>query len=187
LRYLDDTPDRDLSNGDTFRDGIPILVTDYQKEVILDSGDGGTFTVMDLNTVVSSETSAVKASGQGKRGINLRFIKRRLAHRLRRMGFSPATPWSPLLHQLVSTTKQPARTLAVLSLWPVWPVCGHFSEVQLHSLNSRTLSAIRMLFIGEVANDFISIHDQLAPKCDFIDVDAGLLALNTRSPAAATV
>jgi hypothetical protein len=62
-----------------------------------------------------------------------------------------------------------------------------YSEIQLHSLNSRTLVASRMLFIGAVADAFLSIHDEPPPKCDFIDVDAGLLALNTRSPAAATV
>jgi hypothetical protein len=36
---------------------------DCRQQVIIDTGDGGTFTVMSLDTVVSSETSAVKASG----------------------------------------------------------------------------------------------------------------------------
>jgi hypothetical protein len=44
-----------------------------------------------------------------------------------------------------------------------------------------------MLFIGAVADAFLSIHDEPPPKCDFIDVDAGLLALNARSLASTTV
>jgi hypothetical protein len=30
LRYLDDTPDRDFFNRDSFRDGAQVLVMDYR-------------------------------------------------------------------------------------------------------------------------------------------------------------
>jgi hypothetical protein len=54
--YFDDTPDGNFADPDTFRDGRPIVVTDYRQQVILDTGDDGTFTVVNLLTVVSTES-----------------------------------------------------------------------------------------------------------------------------------
>jgi hypothetical protein len=53
--YFDETPDGNFANPDSFRDGTPIVVTDYRQQVILDTGDDGTFTVMNLLTIVSTE------------------------------------------------------------------------------------------------------------------------------------
>lgn len=53
--YFDDTPDGTFANRDSFNDGIPILTLDYRQQVILDTGDG-TFTVVNLLTVVSTES-----------------------------------------------------------------------------------------------------------------------------------
>lgn len=61
--YLDETPDGDFSNRDTFRDGTPILTMAYRQQVILDTGEGipgvsgtGTFTVMNLLVVTDLQT-----------------------------------------------------------------------------------------------------------------------------------
>ncbi|MEP7149064.1 MAG: hypothetical protein ABI857_09300 [Acidobacteriota bacterium] len=53
--YFDDTPDGTFTNRDSFRDGVPVLTLNYRQQVILDTGDGGTFTVVNLLTVVSME------------------------------------------------------------------------------------------------------------------------------------
>jgi hypothetical protein len=55
--YLDETPDADFGNRDTFRDGTPVLTMAYRQQVILDTGEAtaipgsGTFTVMNILTV----------------------------------------------------------------------------------------------------------------------------------------
>ena len=61
--YLDETPDGDFSNRDTFRDGTPVLTMAYRQQVILDTGEGipgipgtGTFTVMNLLTATAVQT-----------------------------------------------------------------------------------------------------------------------------------
>jgi len=61
--YLDETPDGDFSNRDTFRDGTPVVTMAYRQQVILDTGEGisgvagsGTFTVMNLLTVAAVQT-----------------------------------------------------------------------------------------------------------------------------------
>jgi hypothetical protein len=61
--YLDETPDGDFNNRDTFRDGTPVLTMAYRQQVILDTGEGiagiagtGTFTVMNLLTVSAVHT-----------------------------------------------------------------------------------------------------------------------------------
>jgi len=61
--YLDETPDGDFSNHDTFRDGTPVLTMAYRQQVILDTGEGipgvsgtGTFTVMNLLTATAVQT-----------------------------------------------------------------------------------------------------------------------------------
>jgi hypothetical protein len=69
--YLDETPDGDFSNRDTFRDGTPVLTMAYRQQVIVDTGEGtGTFTVMNLLTVTD-----VQAFGIG--GESLRLARRR--------------------------------------------------------------------------------------------------------------
>jgi len=61
--YLDETPNGDFSNRDTFRDGTPVLTMAYRQQVILDTGEGtpgipgtGTFTVMNILTVSGAQT-----------------------------------------------------------------------------------------------------------------------------------
>jgi hypothetical protein len=54
--YFDDTPDGNFANPDSFRDGTPIVVMNYRQQVILDTGDDGTFTVVNLLTIVSTES-----------------------------------------------------------------------------------------------------------------------------------
>jgi len=61
--YLDETPDGDFSNRDTFRDGTSVVTMAYRQQVILDTGEGisgvagsGTFTVMNLLTVTAVQT-----------------------------------------------------------------------------------------------------------------------------------
>src|SRR5258705_11918077 len=61
--YLDETPDGDFNNRDTFRDGTPILTMGYRQQVILDAGEGipgiagtGTFTVMNLLAISAVQT-----------------------------------------------------------------------------------------------------------------------------------
>jgi hypothetical protein len=61
--YLDETPDGDFSNRDTFRDGTPILLMAFRQQVVLDTGEGlpgvsgtGTFTVMNLLKVSTAQT-----------------------------------------------------------------------------------------------------------------------------------
>jgi hypothetical protein len=54
--YFDDTPDGNFANPDSFRDGTPIVVMDYRQQVILDTGEMGTFTLMNLVTIVSTES-----------------------------------------------------------------------------------------------------------------------------------
>lgn len=52
--YFDDSPDGNFANRDSFADGIPVLTLNYRQQAILDTGDG-TFTVVNLLTVASSE------------------------------------------------------------------------------------------------------------------------------------
>jgi len=54
--YFDDTTDGTFTNRDSFRDGVPVLTLNYRQQVILDTGDGGTFTVVNLLTVVSAKS-----------------------------------------------------------------------------------------------------------------------------------
>jgi hypothetical protein len=72
--YSDETPDGNFANPDSFRDGTPIVVMDYRQQVILDTGEGGTFTVMNLLTIVSTES--FELGGQtfqlGRRGDHFR-------------------------------------------------------------------------------------------------------------------
>ncbi len=75
--YLDETPDGDFNNRDTFRDGTPVLTMDYRQQVILDTGEGvpgvpgtGTFTVMNLLKVSAVQTFEIG-------GENYRLGKRR--------------------------------------------------------------------------------------------------------------
>ncbi|HEY6121792.1 MAG TPA: hypothetical protein VIV66_17680 [Pyrinomonadaceae bacterium] len=89
--YLDETPDGDFSNRDTFRDGTPVLKMAYRQQVILDTGEGtpgvagtGTFTVMNLLTV-----SAVQTFELG--GESYQLGKRRDQFRQFYSGAPPAT------------------------------------------------------------------------------------------------
>jgi hypothetical protein len=72
--YFDDTPDGNFANRDSFRDGSPIVVMDYRQQVILDTGDDGTFTVMNLLTIVSTESFEIGGERfqLGKRGDHFR-------------------------------------------------------------------------------------------------------------------
>jgi len=61
--YLDETPDGDFNNRDTFRDGTAVLTMAYRQQVILDTGEGSpavpgsaTFTVMNLLDVSAVHT-----------------------------------------------------------------------------------------------------------------------------------
>jgi hypothetical protein len=54
--YFDDTPDGTFANRDSFRDGVPVLTLKYRQQVIVDTGEGGTFTVVNLLTVISTES-----------------------------------------------------------------------------------------------------------------------------------
>jgi hypothetical protein len=61
--YLDETPDGDFSNRDTFRDGTAVVTMTYRQQVIVDTGEGisgvagsGTFTVMNLLTVTAVQS-----------------------------------------------------------------------------------------------------------------------------------
>jgi hypothetical protein len=75
--YLDETPDGDFSNLNTFRDGTAVLTMAYRQQVILDTGEGipvipgsGTFTVMNLLTATALQTFEIG-------GENYRLGKRR--------------------------------------------------------------------------------------------------------------
>lgn len=57
--YFDDTPDGNFAIPDSFGDGTEIVVMDYRQQVILDTGDDGTFTVMNLLAVVSTESFVI--------------------------------------------------------------------------------------------------------------------------------
>jgi hypothetical protein len=72
--YFDDTPDGNFANPDSFRDGTPIVVMDYRQQVILDTGESGTFTVMNLLTIVSTESFEIggKRFQLAKRGDHFR-------------------------------------------------------------------------------------------------------------------
>ena len=54
--YFDHTPNGTFTNRDSFRDGVPVLTLNYRQQVILDTDEGGTFTVVNLLTVVSTES-----------------------------------------------------------------------------------------------------------------------------------
>ena len=72
--YLDDPPDGNFANPDSFRDGTQIVVMDYRQQVILDTGDDSTFTVMNLLTIVSTESFEIGGERfqLGKRGDHFR-------------------------------------------------------------------------------------------------------------------
>jgi hypothetical protein len=88
--YLDETPDGDFSNRDTFRDGTPVLTMAYRQQVILDTGEGigipgtGTFTVMNLLAVTAVQTFEIG-------GDNYRLGKHRDQFRQFYSGAPPAT------------------------------------------------------------------------------------------------
>jgi hypothetical protein len=89
--YLDETPEGDFSNRDTFRDGTPVLTMAYRQQVILDTGEGisgipgtGTFTVMNLLTVSAAQTFEIA-------GENYRLGKHRDQFRQFYSGAPPAT------------------------------------------------------------------------------------------------
>ena len=52
--YLDDTPDATFADRDSFREGVPVLTFNYRQQVILDTGEAGTFTVVNVLTTVST-------------------------------------------------------------------------------------------------------------------------------------
>ena len=54
--YYDDTPDGTFSDRESFHDGVAVLTFDYRQQVVSDTGEGGTFTVANVLTVVSSES-----------------------------------------------------------------------------------------------------------------------------------
>lgn len=54
--YFDDTPNGTFADRDSFADGVPVLTLNYRQQVIVDTGEGGTFTVVNILTVVSTET-----------------------------------------------------------------------------------------------------------------------------------
>jgi len=89
--YLDEMPNGDFSNRDTFRDGTPILTMAYRQQVILDTGEGvpgvpgtGTFTVMNLLRVTDVQTFEIG-------GERYRLGKRRDQFRQFYSGAPPAT------------------------------------------------------------------------------------------------
>jgi hypothetical protein len=89
--YLDETPDGDFNNRDTFRDGTPVLTMAYRQQVILDTGEGipgiagtGTFTVMNLLTVSAENNFELG-------GERYRLGKRRDQFRQFYSGAPPAT------------------------------------------------------------------------------------------------
>jgi hypothetical protein len=89
--YLDETPDGDFSNRDTFRDGTPVLTMAYRQQVIVDTGEGisgipgsGTFTVMNLLTVTAVQTFEIG-------GENYRLGRHRDQFRQFYSGAPPAT------------------------------------------------------------------------------------------------
>ena len=89
--YLDETPDGDFSNRDTFRDGTPVLTMAYRQQVITDTGEGipvipgsATFTVMNLLTATALQTFEIG-------GANYRLGKRRDQFRQFYSGAPPAT------------------------------------------------------------------------------------------------
>jgi hypothetical protein len=64
--YFDETPSGDFTNRDTFRSGTPVMTMNYRQQVILDVGETavglpgtGTFTVMNLLSVVEVQTLAI--------------------------------------------------------------------------------------------------------------------------------
>jgi hypothetical protein len=65
--YFDNTPDGTFTNRDSFSDGVPVLTLNYRQQVILDTGDteggtfGGTFTVVNLNTVIDVQPFEIGA------------------------------------------------------------------------------------------------------------------------------
>ncbi|MGI8734480.1 MAG: hypothetical protein ACR2LM_14400 [Pyrinomonadaceae bacterium] len=79
--YLDDSPNGDFGNRDTFRDGTPVLTMAYRQQVILDTGEAipgvagtGTFTVMNLLAVTDVQTFEIgdERYHLGKRGDQFR-------------------------------------------------------------------------------------------------------------------
>jgi hypothetical protein len=54
--YYDDSPDGTFADRNSFADGIPVLTLEYRQQVIVDTGESSTFTVVNLLKVVSSES-----------------------------------------------------------------------------------------------------------------------------------
>jgi hypothetical protein len=56
--YLDDTPNGNFANPDSFRDGTPIVTFNYRQQVILDTVEG-TFTVVNMLRIASTSSFIV--------------------------------------------------------------------------------------------------------------------------------
>jgi len=88
--YLDQAPNGDFSNRDTFRDGTPVLTMAYRQQVILDTGEAtaipgsGTFTVMNLLTVTDEQTFEIE-------GESLRLANHRDQYRQFYSGAPPSS------------------------------------------------------------------------------------------------
>jgi len=54
--YLDDTPDGTFADRESFRDGQAVLTLNYRQQVILDTADDSTFTVVNILSVESAES-----------------------------------------------------------------------------------------------------------------------------------
>jgi hypothetical protein len=87
--YLDETPDGDFSNRDSFRDGTAVLTMAYRQQVILDTGEAnqiagtGTFTVVNLLRVTDLQRFEIG-------GESLYLAKRRDQFRQFYSGVPPA-------------------------------------------------------------------------------------------------
>lgn len=74
--YLDETPEGDFNNRDTFRDGTAVMTMAYRQQAILDTGEAspapgtGTFTVMNILTVTDVQRFEIG-------GESMRLAKRR--------------------------------------------------------------------------------------------------------------
>src|SRR6185295_4043969 len=88
--YLDQAPNGDFGNRDTFRDGTPVLTMAYRQQVILDTGEAtaipgsGTFTVMNLLTVTDEQTFEIE-------GESLRLANHRDQYRQFYSGAPPSS------------------------------------------------------------------------------------------------
>ena len=60
--YLDNTPDGDFSNPDSFRDGTPVMVASLRHQVVLNTTTN-TFTTTFVITVISADPFRVNGQG----------------------------------------------------------------------------------------------------------------------------